>query len=145
MTQTSLPTFALGAFILLSGLPAITGAPMSNMDVRAVNCNDTGSIYVSSCLETLGLTDWLSGWQAPACGPEDDGANCCEANDNWSTCFLRLAKGEDGFNCTEINNGFCAFDPKLSSTLNAEIVRMVHYVVKNIFSQHVLHPAYESF
>lgn len=144
MTRQSLPTLVLSAFVLLPCLPAIEATPFSNLDVRAVSCNNTGSVYDNSCWQTLGLTSWLSSWQARPCGAEDDGSNCCEANDNWSTCFLRLAKGEDGYNCSEINNGFCSFDPKLSSTLNPEIVPMVHYVVKNIFSEHQPHPACRS-
>ena len=100
-----------------------------------MNCNNTGSVYDNSCWGTLDLTYWFSDCQALSHGSNDDGSNCCEANDNQSTCFLRLAKGEDGFNCTETNNGFCTFDPNLSSTVNARVVQMVHYVVKILFSE----------
>lgn len=80
------------------------------------------------------MTEWLSNWSAPACNADQDGVGCCTLTDNWPTCFLRLAKGVDGYNCSEINNGFCTFNPSLDSSLDPSIVPRVHYAVKNIFS-----------
>ncbi len=128
--------FAISFFVSRFSITNVLASPL--VQVRdSSGCSNLAASYDDSCWETLGLTEYLSGWTAPACGPGEDGSTCCHPSDNWSTCYLRLAKGQDGYNCSEINNGFCTFDPNLSPTLDPSIIPQAHYIVKNIFSKPV--------
>lgn len=133
--------------ILLYGMshliPSSMTAPSSPMSKRQSNqttaCTNTPQNFDESCWDGLGLSQWLAGWSLPTCADgqingKGDASNCCKSDDNWSHCFLRVAVGEDLYNCTQFNTGSCAQVPQiLSNTLNSTIVPQVWYVVKNIF------------
>ena len=106
---------------------------------RQVDCysNNSESLYDPSCWATLNLTNFLDNWHAPnICSDSDNGVNCCEANEPWSTCFLRLGKGDSGFDCTQIsiNTNDCAYNGALASNLDPSIRAQVRYILRTIFS-----------
>ena len=106
---------------------------------QAINCTDVAAPFNEACWGTLKVGDWLNnpttGWNktTPICTGSQDGAACCEPNEIWTTCFLRLAYGTSGRDCSEINPQYCSFSPDLSVHLDPKIVPQVRYVVENIY------------
>ncbi|KAL8945944.1 MAG: hypothetical protein Q9222_007588, partial [Ikaeria aurantiellina] len=109
---------------------------------QGFNCNSTNpqSSYRGECWAQLDLTNWLKAWHAPnicgASGGENssDGVNCCDEGEEWSTCFLRLGKGDSGYDCTAItsNTNDCAYSNALSPDLVPEIRAQVRLTIEPI-------------
>lgn len=101
---------------------------------QTVDCSDRHALYDYSCWNTLDiakyLNDPITGWlkSTPACSNNDDGSNCCKRDEAWSTCFLRLAQGYAGSDCSTIQNDACSFSPPLNPTLSPDIFNQVRYV-----------------
>ena len=120
--------------------PGPTGLSLTNSSTPEIfRCTDLSAVYDSDCWEALGLTNWLSSWKRLGCNSSlgADKSNCCELDEEWSTCFMRVAIGGDnGYNYTKINNAFCKFNSQpLSPSLEDAIRPHVHYIVKNIFGK----------
>ncbi|KAL8785995.1 MAG: hypothetical protein Q9195_008406 [Heterodermia aff. obscurata] len=109
---------------------------------QVVNCTDIHADFDESCWATLGLSDYLldpiTGWNATTriCsttddGTDSDGSDCCKPDQPWSTCFLHLAHGVAGSDCSEINAQMCSWDPTLA--VAAVIAPQVRYVMRNIY------------
>lgn len=62
---------------------------------------------------------------------------CIPANEEWSTCFLRLGKGDSGLNCSQIsvNTNDCAYNAALAPDLDPKIAPQVRYILRTIFSK----------
>lgn len=76
------------------------------------------------------------GWFArtPKCTTDTaSGIDCCEPDEAWSTCFIRLARGLSGADCSSINAQKCTWDQEVSGELDPSIRAHVCYVLKNIF------------
>ena len=128
--------------LLLFGQPLtpllLSSTPL-NLDLLG-SASPTPVHLGSDCWEALGLTNWLSSWKRLGCNSslgDDKSTCCCELDEEWSTCCMRIAiGGDDGYNCTEINNAFCEFNSQpLSPSLEDAIRPHVHYIVKNIFGK----------
>lgn len=119
---------------------AISAYPSQGPDLhsrQSVDCTSTNpeAFYDASCWATLDLTNWLNSWKPPKiCDDADNGINCCTANEEWSTCFLRLGKGDSGFNCSQlsINTNVCAYNGQLAPDLDPSIRAQVRYVLRTI-------------
>lgn len=126
---------------LLSNKAGILASPLprSNVEARYIaNCTDLGAKFDPSCWYTLDLSDYLvhptTGWifTTPQCLGHDDGHDCCLEGELWSICYLRLAHGFDGDDCSEINTQSCSYDPTMA--VDPRIAPEVRYVMRNIYS-----------
>lgn len=98
-------------FFSLLGFHMITTA--SPLAPRATyNCTDLKATYDSRCWLELGMVDFLSdpaaewGPKRSPCAPNDD--NCCNPDEPWSTCMLRIVHGGKQ-DCTQINPKNCTY------------------------------------
>lgn len=67
------------------------------------NCTDlsssTGATY-PSCWDTLQMNQWMFNWNLTT--------TACEVGEIWSTCFLRLAYGSAGYDCSTLGSLNCS-------------------------------------
>lgn len=106
------------------------------------NCTDLEAAFDSTCWLELNLTTYLFQWNATTrvCSdvqsPEDnDGSNCCMPNEPWTTCYLRLAHGAPGQDCSQINPQACTYSSTLNPYMDPSIKPMVQYIMKNIYCE----------
>lgn len=103
---------------------------------QGVNCTDPNAITSGSCWEELQLAEYLTNWNEnrPICttvdGTPEDGATCCAFNEVWSTCFIRLAMGNHGYNCININEGTCP-----NFQVGASTSPQVRYILGTMYSE----------
>ena len=127
--------FAVSACLLfVRASPISTDSDIGNLEIRqTADCNNTRSVASTTCWDELDIPDYLSGWNrtTPMCAASDDGHNCCQPEEPWSKCFLRLAYGNTGSDCTQINPQRCSLN-RLSPGLDPSIASKVRYIVQNI-------------
>lgn len=136
---------------LVVALPLLDSSPLPkpDLDIRqVVNCTDLKASFDSSCWNTLDLEGYLDdpdiGWNrttATCIGDEDD-ATCCLSTEPWTTCYLRLAHGFPGTDCSEINAQDCSYDSSLA--VNPRIAPYVAYTTKTIYGIYLNAPIYEA-
>lgn len=108
------------------------------------DCTDLKAAFDSRCWAELDLTAYLTdpvtGWNHTVrqCGAgdtarNDDGADCCKPNEPWTTCFLRLAHGTPGQDCSQINAQFCSYQSGLDPNIRPDLQPKVQYIMKNIY------------
>lgn len=103
---------------------------------QVVNCTDPDAITSGSCWEELHLAEYITNWnkERPICttidGTPEDGATCCAFNEVWSTCFIRLAMGNHGYNCININEGTCP-----NFQVGASTAPEVRYILGTMYSE----------
>lgn len=106
-------------------LPATTAANSSNP-----NCTDlsssTGATY-PSCWDSLGMMLWMFHWNSTT--------KTCEPGEIWSTCFLRLAYGSAGYDCSMLGSLNCTA-PRLGGPVQDA---HVFYGAYNIYGKHATH------
>ena len=129
---------------LIDLLTPVAAAPKSLVETRQlIDCRDMAAEFDESCWATLGLSDYLldpvTGWNVTTrrCsmvddGTDSDGSDCCKGDEAWSKCFLRLAHGVAGSDCSEINAQVCTWDSTLA--VAPSIAPQVRYVMRNIYS-----------
>ncbi len=138
MGQTFFPTLV----VVLAGASLIRAIPShgSSLSLRqsndTIDCHDLNpeTLYDASCWAKLDLSNFLNNWRAPkVC---NTGVNCCKPDEEWSTCFLRLGKGDSGLNCTMIasNTNDCAYNRVLAEDLDPSIKAQVRCITGTIFS-----------
>ena len=123
-------------FLFVRASPLSTDSDVRNLETRqAVDCNNSTSGASSTCWDELAIPDYLLNWNrtTPICAGSDDGHDCCLPKEPWSTCFLRLAYGRPGYDCTPIISESCSIN-QLSPSLDPSIASKVRYVVQNIVS-----------
>ena len=130
---------SLSAVAILVALPFIAAVPIigpAPQRRQGVNCTDADAITSGSCWDVLHLDEYLTKWNQnkPICqtiaGTLEDGAHCCAFNEAWSTCFIRLAIGNHGYNCVNINEGTCPnFD------VDASVAPEVRYILGTMYSE----------
>ena len=106
--------------------PTTTSTPNSSTP----NCTDlsssTGATY-PSCWDTLGMFEWMFNWS--------HSNNTCEPAEIWSTCFLRLAYGSAGYECSTLGSANCT-----APTLGGPVTdAQVFYGALNIYGTHAAH------
>ena len=112
----------------------------SSLEPRSINCTDLGAPLDASCWATLDLSDWLTNWNntTPTCTQDQDGAACCLVGEAWNRCFLRLAHGSAGSDCTNINMQGCTWTQYLA--VSHDIAPQVFYIMTNIYCTHLCSP-----
>ena len=107
-------------------LPPTTTATNSS----PLNCTDlsdtTGATY-SSCWDTLGMNQWMVSWNYTA--------KPCKPGEMWSTCFLRLAYGSGGYDCSRLGSLNCTA-PQLGGPITDA---QVFYGAYNIYGKCATH------
>ena len=105
-------------------LPATTTATTTS---SAPNCTDlsssTGATY-PSCWDSLQMTQWMFNWNFTT--------KTCEQGEIWSTCFLRLAYGSAGYDCSTLGSLNCSA-PRLGGPVQDA---HVFYGAYNIYGKH---------
>ncbi len=134
MKPTYLSLIAILVALTLVASSPITGVPLQRR--QSVNCTDPNAITSGSCWDTLQLAEFLTNWndKRPICettgGTLEDGAHCCAPNEVWSTCFIRLAIGNHGYNCININEGTCP-----NFEVDGSITPEVRYILGTMYSE----------
>lgn len=123
--------------------------PKPDLDIRQfVNGTDLKASFDSSCWNTfsleVNLNDPETGWNRTAaiCTSDDDDAACCLPTEPWTTCYLRLAHGFPGTDCSEINAQDCSYAPSLA--VDPRIALYVAYTVKTIYGTFSKVPPFET-
>ena len=103
---------------LTAATPVLADSRSTNLNVRqTVNCADLNAAISPLCWDILKIPDYLNdpteGWKAktPICTIADNKQFCCEPNEPWSTCFLRLAHGTPNQDCTQLGGLGANFAP----------------------------------
>ncbi len=110
------------------------------------NCTDLRAAFDFRCWNELGLSGYLMdpnmGWNHTVricnevqSAEDNDGSNCCKVGEPWTTCFLRLAHGTPGQDCSQINSQFCSYQSGLDPYMDDSIKPQVQYVMKNIYGE----------
>lgn len=126
-------SLVLGSSVLLTSLAS--ASPVLSQRQKP-DCVNPRASFSSSCWTTLDIPQYLDNWikTTPNCERNGgDGSSCCTVDEAWSTCFLRLAHGVAGADCSEISAPTCSWDPTLASNLPPAIKPQVRYVVRNIY------------
>ena len=134
MSPNILNLFALSCVITSTlAIPYQHGDTITSIEARSVNCSDVHAPTDSSCWQGLNLTAWLTNWNqtTPTCNEDQDGADCCQVGEAWNKCFLRLAHGSSGSDCTQINAQACTWSQYLAVDRN--IAPEVFYVMTNLY------------
>ena len=130
-------------FWLCYSRPFTVASPIQSINERYVDvdCHNEGSMFMSECWTRLGISDWLTRWNqtTPVCS---DSSRCCSDDEPWSTCFLRLARGRGGQDCTTVDDQPCTWDNEVSEYLHPSIYHEVRYVVKSIYGVHDFFSSY---
>lgn len=105
-----------------------------------INCTDLSAVYDSQCWAQLGISDFLddpkTGWNVTTktCSESDDGSNCCAVGEPWSTCFLRVAYLQPGYDCTQLDSQTCtASSEMLAGTIPSTLAPKYRYVSRAVF------------
>ena len=110
-------------------LPATTATNSSSP-----NCTDlsssTGATY-PSCWDSLGMNDWMFNWNFTT--------KTCEPGEIWATCFLRLAYGSAGYDCSMLGSLNCPA-PRLGGTITDS---HVFYGAYSIYGRHRPSPTHQ--
>lgn len=148
--------YTLGAIAAACGAFVSTASPVRGLidaflprtapvEPRATfNCTDLHADFDETCWAYLGLSDYLldpvTGWNKTTriCstvedGTDSDGSDCCKPDQPWSTCYLHLAHGVAGSDCSEINAQMCSWDPTMA--VAPSIAPQVRYVMRNIYGR----------
>ena len=132
------PTY-LSLVAALVAATLITSSPITtphHQRRQGVNCTDPNAISSGTCWEELHLAEYVTKWneERPICttidGTPEDGATCCAFNEVWSTCFIRLAMGNHGYNCININEGTCP-----NFQVDASTSPEVRYILGTMYSE----------
>ncbi|KAM0794009.1 hypothetical protein BDR22DRAFT_49925 [Usnea florida] len=91
------PTFASSR----NGPPTVSATTAHNTSATP-NCTDlsgtTGATY-PSCWNSLGMFEWMMNWNSST--------TTCKPQEIWSSCFLRLAYGSAGYDCSTLGSLNC--------------------------------------
>lgn len=110
--------------------PTSPAAKNTTTSSSAPNCTDlsnaTGTTY-PSCWDTLGMNQFMFRWNSTAQG--------CEKGEIWSTCFLRLAYGMAGYDCSRLGSLKCT-PPRFDGPVTDP---QVFYAAFNIYGKQKPH------
>ena len=139
-------TFAASAFLQLAAAsPIHTDSEITNLGTRnTYNCTDLAADLSTLCWDELNISDYLDEWNrtTPTCEASGgDGSDCCNSQEPWTSCFLHLAYGSAGYDCTKIDFQSCTLRA-LRPDLDPSIAPKVGYVVRNIVFIHSLFVSY---
>lgn len=136
--MVSLSSFIFAAsacFPSAAASPVDTDSRMARFEARqATNCTGLTSVASTACWDELDISGYLAEWNrtVPNCQMTGgDGTGCCHPQEPWTTCFLRLAYGNPGSDCTTLNLEPCSLN-QINPGLDPSIASKAAYVVRNI-------------
>ena len=137
--------FAISVYLrFTASSPVYTESRTANLQNRDThNCTNLYAEANTLCWDELDISDYLASWNrtTPTCETSSGGSDCCRASEPWTTCFLRLAYGTPGADCTQLDPQRCISN-QLSTHLDSSIAPKVGYVVRNIVSVNSLFSSY---
>lgn len=102
---------------------------------RQTDCTVLNQGFDPSCWSVLGLSKYLDNWNktTPVC-TANNGNGCCNPDELWSNCFIRLAtNGLRTDDCSIINKA-CASEPTYAEEqVTSVIAPEVYYIVHSIY------------
>ena len=128
---------ASAAFSLTEAIPQETG--LTHVP-QPVNCTDVSPSagYNSSCWDQLKVPSYLTEWQAttPTCMVgSTSNTVCCKVTEYWANCFLRLATGVTGGDCSVLGAPSCNYSAEINpSLLSSPTAPQIRYVVREIIA-----------
>ncbi len=136
---------SFASFLTLHTAVSFPIRPPSIESRQSNDCVSSEYPFDSSCWSVLDLNAYITKWNVtvPVC---DDNPACCQPNELWSRCFVRLAtNGTDQNDCSQIANNQCASEPQQLS-VNPSIYPEARYIIHNIYcmSYLILHSTKES-
>ena len=126
---------ASAAFSLTAATPQRTALTQA---AKPVNCTDISlsASYNSSCWDQLNVPSYLTEWQAttPICNASSTSDHgCCKETEYWANCFLRLATGVTGADCTTVGDPKCNYTAQINpDLLNSSTAPQARYVLRGI-------------
>ena len=155
-----LQEFFNAVLIILITSSTVSTSPLQKEQRAAFDCKNPGAVFDTSCWKGLDIPKYLAdpttgkyspwsntayiklmhiyqGWihSTPNCTADTAaGTDCCEADEPWSTCFIRLGRGLAGSDCSVINAQQCTWDNELGPNLSPSQQAQVRYVLKNIYA-----------
>lgn len=147
MVSSSFLVFAASAcFPFTTASPVNATSHIANLEIRqAANCTSLTSVANTACWDELDIPGYLAEWNrtVPSClMTGGDGTGCCQPQEPWTTCFLRLAYGNPGSDCTTLNPQQCPLN-QISPGLDPSIASKAAYVVRNIVVINKLFGSYD--
>ena len=135
VSLSSLIFAASACFSSAAASPVDTDLRMARFEARqATNCTNSTSAASTACWDELDIAGYLAEWNrtVPNCQMTGgDGTGCCHPQEPWTTCFLRLAYGNLGSDCTTLNLQQCSLN-EISPGLDPSSASKAAYVVRNI-------------
>ena len=145
LSSSQFISLAFVAFSLTSAIPqetSLTQAP------KPVNCTDVSPSagYNSSCWDQLNVPSYLTEWQAttPTCmAGSTSNKVCCKIKEYWANCFLRLATGVTGGDCSVLGGPSCNYSATINpSLLSSPTAPQIRYVLREIVAINQFFDAY---
>ena len=136
---------ASAAISLTAAIPQETGLTQAS---KPVNCTDVSPSagYNSSCWDQLNVPSYLTEWQAttPTCMASSTSNNvCCKVTEYWANCFLRLATGVTGGDCSVVGGPSCNYSAEINPSLRSSpTAPQIRYVVREIIAINAFFDAY---
>ena len=131
----------LSSLLLLLLTHAVTASPVTTAIAKRqdVDCSDLAAPFSETCWEAIGAGDWLKTWNetTPRCTTENK-TSCCYQKESWSTCFLRLERGNPGVDCTKINYQACTWSDSQQVRKQGEPgAAQAHYILRAIWGKYM--------
>ena len=145
LSSSQFIVLASAAISLAAAIPqetSLTPAP------KPVNCTDVSPSagYNSSCWDQLNVPSYLTEWQAttPTCmAGSTSNTVCCKATEYWANCFLRLATGVTGGDCSLLGGPSCNYSAEINPNLRSSpTAPQIRYVVRGIVAINAFFDAY---
>lgn len=136
---------ALALSITLS-LSSPLSANSKRQDLTLDDCASETATPDRRCWQLADVPNYLlnqtTGWNktTPICA---DRTRCCGPSEVWSTCFLRLATGQDQ-DCAALGDGQCTRTNQLDPNLASSIRTQVRYIVLAIYGVNDYYTAWYS-
>ena len=133
-------SIVLGSLTLLFIARTVTSSPLATTKLpkrQDVDCSDLNAPFSETCWEAIGAGDWLKTWNetTPRC-TNTNKTSCCYQKEAWSTCFLRLERGNPGVDCTKINTQVCTWSDSQQVRRQGEPgAAQAHYVLRAIWGK----------
>jgi len=86
---------------------ASPSSPSARPNPTVQECADVSKEMHPSCWDTLDMDEWMLNWNKTT--------KTCQRDEIWSSCFLRLAFGETGVDCSMLGSLNCTA-PELGQT-----------------------------
>lgn len=99
-----------------------TARPLRIRQELNESCIDLTAPLTQECYQEMEISQYLISWPL---------TNLCDIGELWSTCFIRLATGKSGVDCTTLDSTLCNLQG-LDLVVDPSIKPVVRYVIATI-------------